>query len=151
MYMYRSSSTKSPEDSYLVCIYWKWSWNSNKSRPPRCTCLCTREQGWVWVFVCYFSSPIDSYLCVCICMYMYVNTTERLRFHKAVILLLIMKYFVLKTIFYSHTTTPCNLIKSSPPNGPTQRKSPTGHTRWLCLNLQRLMRGTGINVCSYKR
>ena len=56
--------------------------------------------------VCMCLSP----LLVWVCMYMYVNAVERLRLHKAVILLLIMKYFVLKIVSYSHKTTPCNLI-----------------------------------------
>ena len=34
---------------------------------------------------------------VCVCMYMYANTAERLRLQKAVSLLSIMKYFVLKS------------------------------------------------------
>ena len=52
-------------------------------------------------------------------MYKYVNTTERLRLHKALILLLIMKHFVLKIVSYSHTTTPRNIInKQSAANAP---------------------------------
>ena len=44
------------------------------------------------------------------CISSYTNTAERLRLHKAVILLLIMKYFVLKIVSYSHTTKPGNLL-----------------------------------------
>ena len=85
----------------------------------------------VWVCVCacfcHFPSPVDSHLCVC--MHMYVNITERLRLHKAVTLLVIMKYFVLKTVSYSNTTTPYNLINKQSANSSTERKSQTVHTR----------------------
>ena len=49
-------------------------------------CVC--ESVW------HRHSPVDSYLYVNV--YVYVNTAERLRLHKTVILLLIMKYFVSK-------------------------------------------------------
>ena len=74
--------------------------SANKRRAPRCMCACARkiqdEYGCVYVRVCHFPSPINSYLGVCVYMYMYVNTTERMRLQKAVVLVLIMKYFVLK-------------------------------------------------------
>ena len=60
-----------------------------------CVCLYTREIKWRLGCVCLSSSLSRRQLLVCVCMYMYANTAERLRLHKAVILLLIMKYFVL--------------------------------------------------------
>ena len=57
------------------------------------------------VYVCPASSLYRRQLLVCVCMY--GNITECLQLHKSVILLLIMKYFVLKILSYSHTTTPC--------------------------------------------
>ena len=64
----------------------------------------------VCVYVRHHHSPVNSYLCayVCICMLTPLNDCD----YKAVILLLIMKYFVLKMISYSHTTAPCNLLSS---------------------------------------
>ena len=62
-----------------------------------CVCLCTRKikDRHGCVYVCHHYSPVDSF-CVCVWMYMHANTAERLWLHNAVILLLIMKYFVLK-------------------------------------------------------
>ena len=78
-----------------------------------CVCKrCSVDMG-VCMCVCPASSLSRQQLLVCVCVYMYANTAERLRSHKAVILLLIMKYFVLKMISYSHTTAPCNLFSSS--------------------------------------
>ena len=42
---------------------------------------------------------------MCVCMYTYVNNAERLRLHKAVILVLIMKYFVVKNLVHPHNYT----------------------------------------------
>ena len=98
-------------------------WNGSAPRsairgtPQMCVCvrLCTRkikgEHGCIYVCVCRLSSLSRRQLLVCECIYMCANTAERLRLHKAVILLLIMLYVVLK-IVYSQTTTPCNLLSS---------------------------------------
>ena len=51
-------------------------------------------------------------LLVCVCLCMYANIAECLQLHKAVILQLIMRYFVLKIVSYSHATTQCNLLSS---------------------------------------
>ena len=67
----------------------------------RCTNLCMRDQAWVGVCVCLPQSLSSRQLLVCLCMHMYVYTAERLQLHKAVILLMIMKYFVLKIVSYS--------------------------------------------------
>ena len=67
-----------------------------------CVCVCVRHHH----------STVDSYLCVYVCVGMYANIAECLQLQKAVILLLIMKYFVLKMISYFHTTAPCNLLSS---------------------------------------
>ena len=84
--------------------------------PDVCVCSCTRKIKDRHVYVCMCVCPASSLswqqLLVCVCVYMYVNTAERLRLHKAVILLLIMKYFVLKMASNSHTTAPCNLLSS---------------------------------------
>ena len=50
----------------------------------------------VCMCVCPASSLSRQQLLVCVCVYMYANTAEQLRLHKAVILLLTMKYFVLE-------------------------------------------------------
>ena len=96
-----SSSTKFPVDSYLYAYViegllevLKWG------APPRCV-LGTRGYGCVCVRVSsYFQ--VDIYLCVYVCIWLYINTAERLRLHKAVILLLRMESFVLKIVQYSN-------------------------------------------------
>ena len=127
-----SSSTKSPVDSYLcVCVLSKHSWKGCKCTHHMCVCLCTRKikGGHECVYVCvrHHHSPINSYLCA----YMYANTAERLRLYEAVILLLIMKYFVIKMISYSHTTAPCNLLSS-----PRLILRVHEHTHIWCVHLQ---------------
>ena len=77
-----------------------------------CMCVC------VW----HHHSTIDSYLCV------YANIAECLQLHKAVILLLIMKNFVLKVVLHSHTTTPCNFL-SSP-----LKENHSQDTLTICIN-----------------
>ena len=90
-----------------------------RSRVGMSVCTC----------VCHHHSPVDSYLCV----YVYVAI---LQLHKAVILLLIMKYFVLKnSIVFPYNYT------MQPSQQPTQRKSLTGHAHYLRHQLNRLMRG----------
>ena len=75
---------------------------------PRDVCVCAHVRSrvgmgvCVCVCVCLSSSLSRRQLLVCVCMYMYANTAERLRLHKAVILLLFMKYLVLKIVSYSH-------------------------------------------------
>ena len=111
-----SSSTKSPVDSYLcVCVLSKHFWKGRKCAHQMCVCSCTRKikGGHECVCVCPASWLSRQQLLVCVCVYMYANTAEWLRLHKAVILLLIMKYFVLKMISYSHTTAPCNFLSNS--------------------------------------
>ena len=65
-------------------------------------CLSTRDQGRIWVCFSAISrlQYREPHVCVfvCICNFTYVNTTERLQLHKAVIVLLIMKCFVLKIV-----------------------------------------------------
>ena len=94
--------------------------------PPRDVRLCTRDQGWVWVcvsvFVCHFPSPVDSYVCICVCMYMYVKIAKRLRLHKAVILPLIMKYYVLKSLIQTRLNH-ATLSVSSLPTAPQKNHS----------------------------
>ena len=81
-----------------------------------CVCVRAHVRLRVGMSVCMCVCPASSLSCqqllVCVCVYMYANTAERLQLHKTVILLLIMKYFVLK-ISYCHTTAPCNLLCSS--------------------------------------
>ena len=76
-----------------------------------CVCSCTRKikGGHESVYVCV--SGIITLPSTATCVRMYANTAERLRLHKTVILLLIMKYFVLKLVYF-HTTTPCNPLSS---------------------------------------
>ena len=99
---------------------------SQEARPKMYACLCMRDHGWVWpygceyVSVCHLPSLVNNYLCIC--MYMHINTAKRLHLHKAVILLLIMKYFVLKIASHFHTTTQCNLINKQSANSPIQKK-----------------------------
>ena len=103
-----SSPTKSPVYSYVcVCVL---------EAPPE-ICVCVSEHGrprtrWVvYERVSVIITPHQQRL-VCVCMYMHANTAEGLRLHKAVILLLIMKQFVLKIVPCSITTAPCNLLSS---------------------------------------
>ena len=98
-----SSSIKSPVDSYLcvcVCVLSKHSWKGCKCAHHMCVCVRAHVRLRVGMSVCMYVCPASSLsrqqLLVCVCVYMYANTAERLRLHKAVILLLIMKYFVLK-------------------------------------------------------
>ena len=59
--------------------------------------------------------PTVTCVCMYVCIYMYANIATPLNdcdYIRAVILLLIMKYFVLKIVSYSHTTTPGNLLSS---------------------------------------
>ena len=137
VYVYLSSSTKSPVDSYLSVYVMEALLDMLKRgepRLPRCTCVCARkikgECGRVHVYesVCHLHSTADSYLCVYVCSYMYVNIAERLWLHKAVILLLIIKYFVLKIVSCFHTSTLCNIFNKRSAKRPTQRKSPTGYS-----------------------
>ena len=53
-------------------------------------------------------------------MYMSVNAVEQLRLYKILILLLIMKYFVLNLVSYSHAT----LLKMSLPIAPQKENPP---------------------------
>ena len=114
MYVYLSSSTKSPVDSNLsVYVIEAILEVLTRGAPPRCMCICAREfkSGYGCVCVCLsFSLAIDGYLCVCVWMYMYVKLAERLQLHKAVILLLFMKNFILSIVSYYHSTIPCKLI-----------------------------------------
>ena len=129
-----SSSTKS-----RVCVCnGSDSGSANKSRPhPRDVCVFVNARSkvgmGVCVCVCHSSSPVYSYLCVFVCKYMHVNAAKRLQLHTAVILVLIVKYSVLKIVSYSHATTPCNLINKQSANSSTERKLPTVHTRKLSL------------------
>ena len=65
-----------------------------------CVCVRAHVRLRVGMSVCMCVWPASSLsrqqLLVCVCVYMYANTAERLQLDKAVILLLIMKYFVLK-------------------------------------------------------
>ena len=116
MCMCVSSSTKSPVDSYLCVCYRSTPGRAVNAR-TRCVCVRAHIRLRVGMSVCMCVCPASSLsrqqLLVCVCVYMYANTAEQLRLHKTVILLLIMKYFVLKMILYSHTTAPCNLLSSS--------------------------------------
>ena len=100
-----SSSTKSPVDSYLcvcVCVCVCYQSTPGRAVNARTICVCVRAHVRlrVGMSVCMCVCPASSLSCqqllVCVCVYMNANTAERLRLHKAVILLLIRKYFVLK-------------------------------------------------------
>ena len=68
------------------------------------------KHGWVGVCVCVCVSGIILPLtATCVCMCMYGNITECLQLHKAVILQLIIKYFVLKIAYYHATFTAAHL------------------------------------------
>ena len=144
------SSTKS-----LVCVCnGSDPGSANKRRATGCMRVCVRDSkdryGCVYVCVCHFSSPVDRCVCVCVCvgvcvwacvyvcvcMYMYVNPTERLRLHNAVILVLIMKYFTLKSLVFPRKNSlvfprnyTCKVIYKQSANSSTERKPPTLHTR----------------------
>ena len=110
-----SSSTKSPLDNYLCVFVVKLLREVFKRGASRVACVFVHARssmgmGMCTANVCMPSSPSSRKLLVCVCMYMSVNTPRRLRLHEVVILLLIMKYLISKTVSYSHTTTLCNLI-----------------------------------------
>ena len=112
------SSTKYPVVSYLSVYVMRVS-ESDKKAPPEiyvCMGVCAREI----MGECLSTSLSSTVTCVC----MYVNTAERLRLHKAVILLFIMKYLVLTIVSYSHTTTPCTLSIRSPRIVPHKENHP---------------------------
>ena len=102
-------STKFPVDSYFCVYVMKAFLKLLKRGAPQRVCVFVHARSSVvWLCVCHLHSPVNS---TCVCMYVYyVNTVERLRLQKTVILLIIMKYFILKIVAYFHTTTPCNLI-----------------------------------------
>ena len=112
------SSNTSPVHSHL-CVCNGSTPESYIKGAPRDVCLCTHKikgrHGWVFLS----SSLSHRQLLVCV-MYMYANTAEWLQLHKAVILLLVIKYFVLKIVSYSHTTTPYNLLSSPHKESPSQ-------------------------------
>ena len=102
-----SLSNKSPVDSWVcarvcvcACVCNRSASENAIKEAPRdvcvCVCLCTRKikDRHGYVYVCHHHSPVDCFLCVYVCSYVYANTAEWLWLHKAVILLLIMKYFV---------------------------------------------------------
>ena len=104
--------------------------SANSRCTPRGMCVCTRDQGWVWVCVCicHVPSPVDSYLCLCVFMYMLTPLND-CDYVRQVILVLIMKYFALTIVSYSHATTLSNLFNKQSANSSRARKSPTVHTR----------------------
>ena len=69
-----------------------------EARPEMHECWCTRDQAWVWVCKSVIFTLFSRELLVCVYMYMHVNIGERLRLRKAVNLLLIKNYFVLKIV-----------------------------------------------------
>ena len=98
----------------LVCVCVCYRSTPGRAVNARTVCVCVRV---------HVRLRVEMSVCMCVCpasslsrqqllVYMYANTAERLRLHKTAILLLIMKYFVLKMISYSHTTAPCNLLSS---------------------------------------
>ena len=109
-----SSSTKSLVDSYLCVCNGSTSGRTVNGAHQMCVCSCSCKIkcGYECVYMCVSSSLSREQLLVCVCICSYTNTAERLRLHKAVILLFIIKYFVLKIALYYHTTTPDNLLCS---------------------------------------
>ena len=106
----------------LVCVCYRSTPGRAVNARNRCVCVRAHVRLRVGMSVCPASSLSRQQLLVCVCVYMYANTAKRLRLHKTVILLLIMKYFVLKMISYSHTTAPWNLLSS--PRKTSQTLSP---------------------------
>ena len=93
----------------LVCIHTGSAPRSAKDRHPPIY-MSVHDRSRLCMGVCASSSLSSSQLLVCVCMYMYVNTARWSQLHKAIILLLIIKYFVLEIFSYSQTNKPCNLI-----------------------------------------
>ena len=106
----------------LVCVCYQSTPGTAVNARTICVCVRAHVRLRVGMSVCMCVCPASSLsrqqLLVCVCVYMYANTAEWLRLHKTVILLLIMKYFVLKMISYSHTTALCNFLSS-----PRKKKS----------------------------
>ena len=67
--------------------------------------LCMRSLLSMGICVCLSFHSTLQYAGTCVCIYMYVNTAERLQLHWAVILLLIMKYFVSLILAQLHHAT----------------------------------------------
>ena len=84
----------------LVCVWYQSTPGRAVNARTVCVCVHAHVRLRVGISVCICVCPASSLsrqqLLECVCVYMYANTAERLRLHKAVILLLIMKYFVLK-------------------------------------------------------
>ena len=84
------------------CVYVCYQSTTGRAVNARTICVCVRAHvrlrvGMsVCMCVCPASSLSRQQLLVYVCVYMYANTAERLQLHKAVNLLLIMKYFALK-------------------------------------------------------
>ena len=76
-----------------VCMYWKRCWKClRETHPEICVLHAIIKRGHGCVYLSF--SPSTRQLLVYAYTYMYVNTAELLQLHKAVILLLIMKYLV---------------------------------------------------------
>ena len=83
-----------------VCVCYQSTPGRAVNAHTICVCVRAHVRLRVGMSVCMCVRPASSLsrqqLLVCVCVNMYANTAERLRLHKAVILLLIMKYFVIK-------------------------------------------------------
>ena len=86
----------------LVCVCYQSTPGRDVNARTICVCVRAHVRLRVGMSVCMCVCPASSLsrqqLLVCVCVYMYANTAERLRLHKAVILLLIMNYFVLNMV-----------------------------------------------------
>ena len=111
VYVGLSSSTKSPVDSYLCVYVMEALLEVIKWGAPRDVAMCVYARelkpryGCVSARVCLSSSLSNRQLFVCVSVYMHINTTERLQLHQADILLLIMKYFVSKSLVFPYKNT----------------------------------------------
>ena len=90
-----------------MCVCNESAPESAKTDAPRdeCVFVHVRASLGMGVCMCVSSSLSSRQLLVSVCMYMYANAAEWLQLHKAFILLLIMKYFVLHNLVFSYNYT----------------------------------------------
>ena len=99
----------SPVNSYLSVYAMGELLGVIKTGATRHECVLVHARSRMGIGACMRVSIVFTLqyrvACVCMYVYMYVNTAGQLQLCKAVILLLIMKNFVLKSLVFPHNYT----------------------------------------------